>query len=195
MARITDPQKIENVKRAVMEIIVDHGYSALSIDAIAKKAKVSGGYLYRHYNSKEELLEDTFETSFLKFQEEVGRIFTFSSNFYEFVSNFVNMVFELTIEDSIYSQMIATILIDKNMEKIMEDDEISFFHESLDKLLHLGKKTGEINPQTTREEMILVIMVIPFSYVIWKAQDPQYEAYFQKEHAEGIIRLCVNALK
>lgn len=69
MARITDPTKLEKIKKAAMELVVRHGYRGISIGAIAKKAGVSTGYLYRHYNGKSDLIQDLIDNNFKTFEE------------------------------------------------------------------------------------------------------------------------------
>lgn len=64
MARITDENKMKTIKQALLDIIVRDGSSHASIAKMAKKAGVSSGYLYRHYDSKESLIEDLYKEKF-----------------------------------------------------------------------------------------------------------------------------------
>src|ERR1700692_2340375 len=48
-------RKIETVTRAPRELFLDHGFSATSMDAIAKAAGVSKATLYAYFPSKEAL--------------------------------------------------------------------------------------------------------------------------------------------
>jgi len=45
VSRITDPMKIDRIKKAVMELMCDHGYNHMSISLISEKSGVSSGYL------------------------------------------------------------------------------------------------------------------------------------------------------
>jgi AcrR family transcriptional regulator len=50
----------ERLMRAAQELIEEAGYSAASVAAIAARAGVAAGTLYRHFESKEELFVELF---------------------------------------------------------------------------------------------------------------------------------------
>ena len=50
--------KIEKIKSAAIKIISSQGYGNTSVAKIAEDAGVSVGYLYRHYDSKKDLISD-----------------------------------------------------------------------------------------------------------------------------------------
>jgi AcrR family transcriptional regulator len=52
----------ERLLAAAQELIEDGGYGAASVIAIAARAGVAAGTLYRHFASKEELFVDVFRT-------------------------------------------------------------------------------------------------------------------------------------
>ncbi len=52
----------ERLLRAAQELIEQDGYGAASVLAIADRAGVAGGTLYRHFPSKEELFVELFRT-------------------------------------------------------------------------------------------------------------------------------------
>jgi AcrR family transcriptional regulator len=52
----------ERLLTAAQELIEEGGYSAASVVAIADRAGVAAGTLYRHFNSKEELFVEVFRT-------------------------------------------------------------------------------------------------------------------------------------
>ncbi len=60
MARKIDEDKIKRIKESTMKMIVDHGIEATTIAMIAKNANVSGGYLYRIYSGKQDLIKDLY---------------------------------------------------------------------------------------------------------------------------------------
>lgn len=194
MARVTDPQKIEDVKRAAMEIVVEYGYRGASIASIAKKAGVSVGYLYRYYKSKEELLEDLMNTHLGEIKNELLGDAMASSTIYEFVYNLIHTVFRLAIEDPIYAQMLATLVLDVDIEKIMGQRDKEFKSKAIERITELGKLTGEIGEHVDEEDIILIFMTIPFRYVLLKIKEDHHERFFQKEHTARIAKICFNAL-
>jgi AcrR family transcriptional regulator len=50
----------ERLLRSAQELIEDGGYGAASVAAIAERAGVAAGTLYRHFDSKEELFVEVF---------------------------------------------------------------------------------------------------------------------------------------
>lgn len=48
----------QNIRTAAMEMFIERGYHAASIDDIAKRANISKGLLYNYYKGKEDLLSE-----------------------------------------------------------------------------------------------------------------------------------------
>lgn len=48
----------ENIRLAAIEIFIERGYHAASIDDVAKRAGISKGLMYNYYKGKEELLAE-----------------------------------------------------------------------------------------------------------------------------------------
>src|SRR3954467_1668973 len=57
VGRPRDPRVDEAVRRAALELLVEDGYQATSIQAIARRAGVSAPSIYRRWSSKAELIE------------------------------------------------------------------------------------------------------------------------------------------
>src|SRR2546423_13164192 len=55
--RPRDPRVDESVRRAALELLVEQGYQATSIQAVARRAGVSAPAIYRRWSSKAELVE------------------------------------------------------------------------------------------------------------------------------------------
>ena len=53
-------KKIVRIKEATMKTIVENGIEATTIAMIAKNAGVSGGYLYRTYKGKQDLINELY---------------------------------------------------------------------------------------------------------------------------------------
>jgi AcrR family transcriptional regulator len=58
VGRPRDPRVDEAVRRATLELLVEEGYQATSIQAIARRAGVSAPSIYRRWSSKAELIEE-----------------------------------------------------------------------------------------------------------------------------------------
>lgn len=62
--RAREEARLEDLRRAVLELVADHGIGGVTIDAIALKSHVSKQTLYRHWPTKLELISDAIGMSF-----------------------------------------------------------------------------------------------------------------------------------
>lgn len=194
MARITDPQKIEDVRRAAMEFIVEFGYRGMSISDIAKKASVSVGYLYRYYKSKEDLFEDLINTVLAEVIEDLTRIEERSKTIKEIVTNLTATLFKLGKEDPVRARLLTTLVLDSDIEQITQGYEINKGN-SIERIIDLGRRTGEIGDNINKDEVLLVLLTIPFRYVFLKVKENNQECFFSDEQVVNISNICCNALK
>src|SRR3954451_21626942 len=58
VGRPRDPRVDDAVRTATLELLVEEGYQATSIQAIARRAGVSAPTIYRRWSNKAELIED-----------------------------------------------------------------------------------------------------------------------------------------
>src|SRR3954453_12129311 len=77
VGRPRDPRGDEAVSRAALELLVEEGYQATSIQAIARRAGGSPPTIYRRWSSKAELIEEAvFPTARLALAELTGDLDT-----------------------------------------------------------------------------------------------------------------------
>jgi AcrR family transcriptional regulator len=75
VGRPRDPRVDEAVRTATLELLVEEGYQATSIQAIARRAGVSAPSIYRRWASKAELIEEAvFPTPFIEPTAETGDV-------------------------------------------------------------------------------------------------------------------------
>ena len=75
VGRPRDPRVDEAVRLATLELLVEEGYQATSIQAIARRANVSAPSIYRRWASKAELIEEAvFPTPFIEPTAETGDV-------------------------------------------------------------------------------------------------------------------------
>jgi AcrR family transcriptional regulator len=56
-------QKKESIRRAAIELFKTYGFSKVSVNDIAQKARVSHVTIYNHFGSKEDLVQDIVKTA------------------------------------------------------------------------------------------------------------------------------------
>jgi len=73
VGRPRDPRVDDAVRAATLELLVEEGYQATSMQAIARRAGVSAPTVYRRWANKAEVIEETvFPTPFIEPTETTG---------------------------------------------------------------------------------------------------------------------------
>ncbi len=83
--REKDPQKVEAIYSATLKMVLQEGFSALKMGAVAKEAGIATGTLYVYFESKEELINQLYlelkRRSAKKFMEGYNHSAPFMFNF------------------------------------------------------------------------------------------------------------------
>lgn len=194
MSRITESSKIENIKKAAMKLLTEHGFGNTTIAHISKKAGVSQGYLYRHYKSKEELIKDLIETRAKYLRNLLHDILENSKDISEITNKFISTIFDETNANPSYAKFASSIVLNVNLPIAEKLESYKNLRILAEKFVDLGKKTGELNPKVIPDEVLLVYSTIPFRHIILRLdKDENYK--FGKEESNRISELCLNALK
>ena len=77
VGRPRDPRVDDAIRQATLELLVEDGYQATTIQAIARRAGVSAPSVYRRWSSKAELIEEAvFPSGLLAPQARTGDVIT-----------------------------------------------------------------------------------------------------------------------
>lgn len=164
MARITDPNKLERIKQATLETIVQQGLEKTTISTIARAAGVSEGYLYRHYAGKQELIEALFQERVEAIQVELNHILSQDGiSLQGTVESFVRGVVTRAIEAPDASKFYYTLLHNYNFEPNEEQRERML--KTLERMRTLGLEAKQIYPGLTLEELYLCTVMLPIDNV------------------------------
>ncbi len=194
MARIAEPQKIENIKKAVMELLIEHGYGSMSIATVSEKAGVSPGYLYRYYKSKEELVRELVDLEIKNFIDAFEKDIDTSLTAAEAGYKFIYKLFMQANEDPILAKFVAAVVMDVKVPSREKSDKFKMVRELAEKIIRLGVKTGEINPKVTPMEVVIVAFTLPFRYISISLEMDNNKK-FTREDAERITEICLNSFK
>ncbi len=193
MARQVDPNKIEKLKDAAIELMIQYGYKGTSISSIAKKAGVSVGYLYRHYQSKDELLEELIESYLEETKSQFENTLSKSESFYELIYLFVRGLFRLAKSDLLKLKFIITLIFDYDFSSLNEkkkQEQCALIEKIIEKKLD----TEILNEDIVVEDVMTVLFTIPFSFLASKIMEENYEELLTEEYAKKIARICFRAL-
>ena len=94
MAKKIDTSKIERIRQASVEIISECGITGSSVAAIAQRAGVSAGYLYRHYPSKVKLVNDLLNDALNSITERIDALIGENDRIDRIVSGIIGFIFE-----------------------------------------------------------------------------------------------------
>jgi len=187
--------KMERIKNATMEIMAESGYDGMSIAAISQKAGVSSGYLYLHYSGKEELILDIIESNFYVLKDRIlYGINAQVQTVYEYVYNIIDNFFELANSDPILAKFITKLVWEKNPPTKAQEQQKKEMHEIAETILFLGRKTGELDPQTTYKEIELVFFTLPFRYIELEFEENKNKK-FTKEEVKRLTEICMKATR
>ncbi|MEI9042927.1 TetR/AcrR family transcriptional regulator [Pseudomonas aeruginosa] len=64
----------EALLESALSAFIEHGYGGVSIDAIAREARVTKGAFYHHFGSKQELLAECYERQVRTIAEDLDRV-------------------------------------------------------------------------------------------------------------------------
>jgi len=194
MARIADPEKMDSIKRAVMECVIDYGYAGVSTALICEKAGVSPGYLYRYYKSKEELVQELVDSEMQAIMKNFISDIDSSSTLYEAVYKTIKKLFMGANAEPMIAKFGASVFMDLKIPAEEKSNNFRSIFELAEKCIKLGAKTGEFNLNITPLEVWVVSFTIPFRYLSLSFELDKNKI-FTDEEVKRIAQLCINALK
>ena len=193
MTRHKDLDKLDSVKCAAIKVIVEKGYYGATISQIAKEAKVSDGYLYRHYANKAELVQALFVENMNTYHDLIFE--SISKN--EKVADVLLSSFQFlagTIAEA--PEVIAFIFIMDHDHSFDFPDIVSKnFEEIGQKIWAKGIQTGEINNKRSVEEVIAVTFGIPIKMLEMRRKNIISNKALSEHDIESMVEICLKALK
>jgi AcrR family transcriptional regulator len=193
MARVADPEKMDSIKKAVMECIIECGYAGVSIASICEKAGVSPGYLYRYYQSKDELVSELVDTEMRAIITNFIADIDSSDTLFETACKIVKRLFMKANDEPLTAKFTASVVMDLKIPAEEKNDNFKQVLELAGRCIRLGSRTGETTPAITPVELAVVSFTVPFRYLLVSLElDPSKK--FTVEEAERIARMCINAV-
>lgn len=194
--RVVDTDKIERVKLETKKLIVEKGYHGASISEIAKRAKVSDGYLYRHFKSKVELVTHIFKSQLKEFHDFVFELLEIKTNARDLTHEVIKFLFKLHEGNPIAIKFTDALIHDFEFE--YPESRAKAIDEIMSRVLMLGKSTGEFSSKIREIDVSTTIFTIPVKYI-----DYQNKGYYQQnnnhlskeEEIKLLLNICMNALK
>jgi AcrR family transcriptional regulator len=193
MARLVDGSKLARIHAATLELVVEKGYGGASISAIANKAGVAEGYLYRFYSSKQSLV-----TALL-----YGRIHNLILKLKEFLSHesTITSVIELligelfTLAETAQNEIrfIHVLMHDYNFQ--ISEQQRNEIEVLCQQVIDSGIRNEEFNETLTVEEVYAMVIIYPIEFI-----NLRIKAFFgingwNDSDKRKVVDFCINALK
>jgi AcrR family transcriptional regulator len=133
--------KLPAILRAALELFTEKGIHATTTKDIARRAGVSEGALYRHFQSKQELAEDLYITHLSYFTAQLDKsVLTFSS-FQDRLSALVDGCFRFFDEDR---TLFTYLILSEHNELGRTSRRIRHIRHLVRDILVDGRQTGQV---------------------------------------------------
>ncbi len=164
MAKPMDMKKLDQVKNATMELMVESGYKSMTVSRIAKRANVSPGYLYSHYASVNDLIEELLDTTFEAFVEYMKSVVVELTSIREFVKIYIQGMVDFTTTDPLLVQFVTALMDDHAyFHKRIKNDSDLGIEEYIIALLECGHNNLEIGQHIDVLEFVAIMIRLPLN--------------------------------
>ena len=191
--RPTDTDKLDRVKQAAIRTIVNKGYYGATISHIAAEAKVSDGYLYRHYPNKAELVKslfienmNTYHNLILDLIEKEAKVSDILKGSIDFLVCTINEAPEVILFIFIMDH-------DFNFEypEIVKNSFVKIGQ----KLWAKGIQTGEISNKRDVEDVLAITFGIPIKMLEMRRKAFISDELLNETDINNMVDICLKALK
>ena len=139
----TTGKKNEIIQQAALELFKLHGFEKVSVNDIARKARISRATVYNYYNGKEDLIRETIRTLLLSLMEKYRTIIKGDG---DFIEKLELIVFDRIEMLSQYQGELAQtmIMIDPEIKQFVLSEWQQEFNQLTLDLFEQGKREGHV---------------------------------------------------
>lgn len=173
------------IERSALELFVEKGVDGTSIRDIAERAGVTEGALYRHHNSKNDLVKALFVQNYEGFAEIIKNAQSQSGTFDEVIGNLIREFLELYDRDHYIFEFIM-VTRHQLLEEVRNDDKNPV--ELILKMVKKAQNKGEIpklDADLVTQMMIGIVLQVAVSGRFGRVKTPL------SKNAENITRACL----
>ncbi len=193
MARPIDQGKLERIKQAAIELVVNMGYGGASIASIAKKAEVADGYLYRFYSSKQLLVEDLLRSKISVLIEKLSDLLSQGVNLEQIVRSMFETLFEMASKQPLDVKFIYVLMHDYNFQ--VSDDQRIKIRELCSNLLKIGTNEGVVDNKISEEEVYFMIVVYPIAFLNMRMKNFFSQSGWDENDLQKMVQFSSNSFK
>lgn len=192
MARLTDESKIQRLRDVSMRILTSEGYAAATVDRVAAEAKVSVGYLYRHYPSKADLVKAIYDQKLRQFLRHILAALEKVWTVNEVLAATIDYLADLATNDRDAFALLFTMLHDQTAE--LPEARLAELKGICQRIDTLGKRTKEIDSAFDAEWVFYAFFSTPFRFFDSRLRGVFNRKKITKKDLTLLKEVCVNAL-
>ncbi len=192
MSKPVDETKIERIRNAAVSIIGREGVQSCSVASIARKASVSVGYLYRHYPSKEALINDLWAIYFALLNEIISTLIADRRGVAYVVEGVVRHILKVAGESEEKARFLIMLLHDFSIDI---DSSLSVRIDILAaELMDMIAACPECRSGLTKEDLFFALIGVPVQYLtlryshIFKLKEGEFSS------VDHIVKVALNIL-
>ena len=193
MARVIDEGKIERIREATIEFVVQNGYGGAAISSIARRAGVAEGYLYRFHRSKHELVTDLLYSKVAQIIEKLEILLNTCPGMKEVIFGLIGEFFKMATDTPEQIKFIHVLMHDYNFQ--ISDDQRQQIKNLCEKVVQTGIANGEINKAITAEEAYGMVVIYPLEIINLRMKGFFGNSTWTTEDQNRIAEFSINALK
>ena len=193
MARTIDEGKIERIREATIEFVVQNGYGGAAISSIARRAGVAEGYLYRFHRSKHELVTELLYSKVAQIIDKLELLLNTCSGIQEVIFGLIGEFFKMATDTPEQIKFIHVLMHDYNFQ--ISDDQRQQIKSLCEKVVQTGITNGEINKAITAEEAYGMVVIYPLEIINLRMKGFFGNSVWTREDQNRIAEFSINALK
>ncbi|MDK2909124.1 MAG: TetR/AcrR family transcriptional regulator, repressor of fatR-cypB operon [Bacteroidales bacterium] len=193
MARNTDPTRIEKIHKATMHMVVQNGYGGASVSSIARRAGVAEGYLYRFYKGKSELVNGLFYKVLSEVANHMEEVLERSKSIGEVLDELLHQMLKLTHSTPEKIMFLYKLMHDPTFR--MEESLRDRIFDICSRFKKLGAETGQMDPLISEENIYLLCVAYPISFINVRLKGLFYTQKLDEEGLNNVKLLILKSLK
>lgn len=167
------------ILQATLDLLAEVGYQAMSIEAIAARAKVGKTTIYRRYSSKEELVADALESRFGEEEEPDPD----TGNLWDDLEVIISDIVQTTVSDlgrQTIALIVSTASSSSQFAQIYYTKYIAPHRDTLEVLFERAKARGEIEHHVDAGFFLDLVASSIFYALMFKSNPESIEAHLRR---------------
>lgn len=144
-------------------MVVQKGYGGASISEIAHVAGVAEGYLYRHYKSKVELVNDLLFSNLNELIEKLEYLLDKHPSISEIFEQLTRTLFQIANVQPERIKFLYVLMHDYNFK--IQDDQREKIIDLCKRVKEIGKASGDLETDIDEEEIYLLGVAYPIQLI------------------------------